>query len=217
MTKNKRIPCKKYFFSVEGQTELWYLQWLQKEINEQAEKFTVKFDCKTEKDPIARVRGMTVLSETTIVHIFDVESGIASDIQRFEDVLNKMRRAEKLGKSVKYQLGYSNLSFELWMILHKADFDIQLSNCLGYLKYINSYYGEHFESLNEYKEEQNFKRLLSHLSIDNVKAALERADQIQKRNMERSYKEINYRNYKYFRENPPLSLGEIISGIFSEI
>lgn len=86
-----RIPCKKYFFSVEGQTELWYLQWLQNVINERAEKFTVKFDCKTEKDPAARVRGMTILSETRIVHIFDMESGRNSDIQRFEDVLSKMR------------------------------------------------------------------------------------------------------------------------------
>lgn len=117
---------------------------------------------------------------------------------------------------MKYQLGYSNLSFELWIILHKTDFNAQVSNCSGYLRYINSCYDENFESLNEYKEEQNFKRLLCKLNIENVKAALKRANKIQENNKLRGYREINYRNYKYIRENPSLSLGDIFSEILND-
>lgn len=29
----KRKECRKYYFSVEGETEKWYLEWLQKQIN----------------------------------------------------------------------------------------------------------------------------------------------------------------------------------------
>lgn len=32
-----------------------------------------------------------------------------------------MESAQNLGKSIKYKLGYSNFTFELWMILHKND------------------------------------------------------------------------------------------------
>lgn len=41
-----------YYFSVEGQTEKMYLDWLQGCINRSSEaKYTVKLDTKVEKDP----------------------------------------------------------------------------------------------------------------------------------------------------------------------
>lgn len=205
-----RTPSKKFFFSVEGDTERWYLMRLQRLLGEHGTESNVKIDCKVEKDPLARVRGITVLSKIEIVHMFDMECDRYSDIKKFEAVLSKMKKAERLGKSVKYILGYSNLSFELWIILHKVDFYIQQSNCSGYLPYINKYYGESFESLNEYKEEKNFKRLLDKITIEDVKSAVSRAKKINENNVNKGYKEIHYANYRYFRENPSLSLGDII-------
>lgn len=42
-----------YYFSVEGETEKWYLDWLQNCINECDEaKYKVKLDSKIEKDPL---------------------------------------------------------------------------------------------------------------------------------------------------------------------
>ena len=44
-----------YYFSVEGETEKWYLDWLQDRINESRDaKYTVKLDAKIQKDPLAR-------------------------------------------------------------------------------------------------------------------------------------------------------------------
>ena len=31
--RTRRKQTKKYYFSVEGETEKWYLEWLQKQIN----------------------------------------------------------------------------------------------------------------------------------------------------------------------------------------
>ena len=43
---SKKKATKKYYFSVEGETEQWYLKWLQDTINntEQA-VYRVSFDC----------------------------------------------------------------------------------------------------------------------------------------------------------------------------
>lgn len=34
--RTRRKQTKKYYFSVEGETEKWYLEWLQKQINDSA-------------------------------------------------------------------------------------------------------------------------------------------------------------------------------------
>lgn len=48
-----RKSTKKYYFSVEGETEEWYLLWLRDLINSTEEAaFKVAIDCKIEKDPL---------------------------------------------------------------------------------------------------------------------------------------------------------------------
>lgn len=47
----------KYYFSVEGETEKWYLEWLRDRINELDEsRYKVSIDCKVEKDPYRRAK-----------------------------------------------------------------------------------------------------------------------------------------------------------------
>lgn len=47
----KMKSTKKYYFSVEGETEQWYLKWLQDRINETEEaKIKVSFDYSNIKD-----------------------------------------------------------------------------------------------------------------------------------------------------------------------
>ncbi len=58
---------RKFYFSVEGDTGKWYLEWLGNSINTSTEAtFNAKFDCKIEKDPLSRVKGMIVLDKTEI-------------------------------------------------------------------------------------------------------------------------------------------------------
>ncbi len=49
-----RKENRSFYFSVEGQTEKWYLDWLQGQINASPNtKFTVRLDSKIQKDPLA--------------------------------------------------------------------------------------------------------------------------------------------------------------------
>jgi hypothetical protein len=208
---------KSFHFSVEGETEDWYLQWLSKSINASPQaKFKSSFDCKIQKDPLSRAKGMSVLGKTEIFHIFDRESEEQVHVQQFETTLRRMKEAQGIGKTIKYSLGYSNFAFDLWMVLHKADCTGSLSYRHQYLGPINRAYQEHFSDMDEYKKENNFKRLLTKLTLDDVCTAIKRADRIMEMNRENGWLEQNFCGYKYYTVNPSLSIGEVVKSIFTE-
>ena len=121
----------------------------------------------------------------------------------------------KKQKNIKYQLGYSNFTFELWMILHKKDCFSQFTDRKQYLIPIQQCFNEKFEDWGHYKNESAFKRCLSKLTIDDVKLAVKRADKIAKYNIENK-KLIKLSGYSYFNENPALSINEVVKRILTE-
>lgn len=212
-----RKEKKTYYFSVEGDTEAWYLEWLQKMINEDPRaRYTVKLEKKVEKDPEAQVKRMTVIGKTDIVHFFDYESNDDEHVRQFKATLDKMKRAEKMGKNIRYHLGYSNFTFDLWMILHKQDCTGGLTHRKQYLGWINQVYEEHFVSMDEYKRESNFKRILSKLTLDSVCAAIRRAKNIMQGNESKGFVLQRYKGFEYYRENPSLSVWESIERILKD-
>ena len=208
---------KKYYFSVEGETEQWYLKWLQNTINDISErKYNVKLDLKIEKDPLSRAKGITILEKTEIIHIFDKESEEPIHQDQFYKTLKRMKEAQNLGRQIKYQLGYSNFTFELWIILHKIDFNTPLNHRSQYFSFINRAYEEQFSNLDDYKRENNFKQILKKLTIYDVKEAIKRAKDIMNKNKENGYNLENYKGYKFYKENPSLSIWGIIEKILYE-
>ena len=62
-----RKATKKFYFSVEGETEQWYLKWLQDIINNTDEaEYKVSFDCPVQKNPVKRVKALVVTGKTDI-------------------------------------------------------------------------------------------------------------------------------------------------------
>lgn len=210
-------PVKVYYFSVEGHTEKWYLEWLQTKINEcQDSVYRVSFDCKIEKNPLKRVKTLTIVGKTHIYHFADYESDDEEHVKNFTEIMNNMKKVSELGKQVKYIFGYSNLTFDLWIILHKANCSAPYVHRTKYIETINSVYHEHFFNMDDYKREDNFKRILRGLSLNDVKTAVLRANNIQKNNRDNGYILHKYKGYSYYKENPSLSLGDIIGNILNE-
>ena len=206
-----------YYFSVEGETEKWYLDWLQKTINADPQtKYLVKLDSKIQKSPLSRIKQLTITQQTDIIHVFDYESSEEDHQKQFKHMLDQMREAEKIGKSVIYNLGYSNFTFELWMILHKHDCKTGLSHRKQYLTYINQAFKTDFNSLKEYKEEGNFQKILSTLNISHVNDAIRRSKEIMEANQAKGYHPVCYKNYQYYNENPSLSIWESIEQILKD-
>ena len=95
-----------------------------------------------------------------------------------------MKEVSKINNSLKYKLGYSNFTFELWIILHKKDLKGPLTDKKQYLKYINEIFDEDFKSLDEYKEEKNFKRVVEQITLEDIINAIKRAEKIRDHNKE---------------------------------
>ena len=135
--------------------------------------------------------------------------------EKFLRILTEMREA-RLQKRIKYHLGYSNFTFELWMILHKQKSIGSLDHRSQYLEPINRCFGENFENLDQYKHEKNFKRCLSKLSLDDVKHAVQNAAVLTANNAQIGKIQVRHKGFSYFRDNPALSIHEAIARMFIE-
>lgn len=202
---------QKYYFSVEGETEKRYLIWLQNKINH-CEKSVIKvmFDIKIERYPISRVKELNAINSLEIFHVIDIENQDEEAIRQFKINLENMRKAEKLKKRVKYKLAYSNLTFELWIILHKTDFLRSCRNKEAYLKELNKSYHNNFKTLKSYKKEENFQKLLQKLSIEDVINAIKRSKIIMDNHEKNGHQLCEYEKYRYYEENPSLSIWEMV-------
>ncbi len=212
-----RKISKKYYFSVEGETEKWYLDWLQERINnDPTAKYKVSIDSKIQKNPLKRAKSLNVLSKTEVTHILDYESNDEIHTTQFITTLDLMKKSARLGKQISYNLGYSNFTFELWIILHKANCKTLFSHRRDYLQPLNNAFGESFENLDQYKHEANFKRVLGKISLSDVKAAVDRAKDIMRENDENGLVLQRYKGYQYYKESPSISVWESIEIILKD-
>ena len=101
----KEKTNNKYYFSVEGETEQWYLKWLQDTINN-TEKAACKvsIDCPVRKNPLKHAKSLTVTRKIEIYHFFDYESDEPLHVKGFQEALDNMKKAEKIGKQIGVQV-----------------------------------------------------------------------------------------------------------------
>lgn len=214
---NPRKQTLTYYFSVEGETERWYLEWLEAQINaNENANYIVKLIAKVQKDPVSFVKKLVVQKKTTIWHLSDIEGGSEEQIQTVHNTLGRLKEVKGLGKSVLYKWGYSNLSFDLWMILHKQNCNAEFADVNKYLTHINRVFETQFESMKKYKEEANFKRCLGKLTLPDVLTALSRAKAIMHRNERDGYPLTQFKGYSYYAHNPSLDLWQPIERILSD-
>ena len=94
----KRKPTNKYYFSVEGETEQWYLKWLQDAINNTEEaSCKVSIDCPVRKNPLKHAKSLTVTRKIEIYHFFDYESDEPIHVKGFQEALDNMKKADLKG------------------------------------------------------------------------------------------------------------------------
>ena len=111
------------------------------------------------------------------IHVQDIED-YYDEFQRtkFYGMIDEMRTAEgEFG--IIYELGYSNYTFELWMLLHVADMSHAVLNRKAYLAPINRWFHRDFADLDEFKREAAFREILDEfVTLDSIKQAIRRAE-----------------------------------------
>ena len=209
---------RRYVFTVEGETEQWYLEWLQEQINAcDKSKFTVSIVAKVQQSPKKYAKTVNPISTPQVTHICDYESNDDVHVVKFKNILSELKEANfTKGRKFKYVLNYSNFTFELWIVLHKQICNGVLTNRTQYLQHINKWYEEKFENLDQYKHEDNFKRCLSKLTIDNVREAIKRAKNIMNIKESNGEHEEQYKGFTYYKENPSLTIWKSVEEILRE-
>lgn len=213
---NERLETRKYTFTVEGETEKWYFEWLENQINVCPHRlYNVSIDARVQQSPKKFYKSINAKTTPLVTHICDLESNDPIHVEKFWNILGEMKEA-KSQKKITYVLGYSNFTFELWLILHKRDCNGPFTHRSNYLEPIRKAFEESFEDLDHFKKEDTFKRCLSKLRLDDVKSALCRADKIMINNIRDEKKLTQYKGYSYYRDNPALTVQNAVKSILSE-
>lgn len=216
------IVSTKFFISREGETEEWYFSWLQKQINEDPrtkEKIEFKF-LNVSPSSFSKSNHNTftrdMLKGSYFCRIQDIEDYEEYRIEKFKELLKSNKEAQRLFSKVNFCIGYSNYTFEVWMIAHKSKVKYE-SHRKFYYKQINSAYNKTFLDNDDYKHEDHFKSLLKELTLDDViTKAIPECERMRKYNEEYNSKQkkMEYK-FVYFLSNPDTSLHEFVNVVLS--
>lgn len=223
MSKSRK-ESRQFYLSVEGiNCEKLYFEHLKKLINSCEEsRFKVQFDIKPQISPKSmykRIGHKPVdrygKKRIPYMHVQDIEDYRDSERRKkFENTIDEIRYVEKCS-GVPYLFGYSNYTFELWMLLHVADMHAPLANRKQYLTSINRFFHRDYKKLSEYKAEKEFSGILKeYITLDSVKKAIGRAAALRLRQNDNGYSLTNYRNFKFYKENPDTTVDQIVKLIF---
>ena len=215
---SERKENRKYVFTVEGENEQWYFEWLKDKINACPEsKYNVSIVAKVQQSPKKYAKTVYPIATPAVTHICDYESNEPFHVAKFENILDELKTANStIGRKFTYSLGYSNFTFELWMVLHKQACNGELTDRSQYLPHINRAYQEKFESLAQYKHEANFKRCLSKITLADVCSAIERSERIMRSKEDTQVRPVEHKGFSYYRENPSLTVWEPVKKILNE-
>jgi len=209
-------PNIEYFISVEGETEIWYFDHLIRLINK-SEEAELKVKCKPRKDksPVSNMKRINRPGKSITFHICDYESNDPDHVRQFREVLDELHSIRN-AKSISYELGYSNFTFDLFIILHKKNCPTAVGHRRNYLSHINQAFGTTYQSMNDYKHEDNFKSILSTITLDDVKKAIERAKLIRKRHIDEGDAYTEYKKFTYYQNEPDLSINDCVEKMLND-
>lgn len=222
MNKTRRLNST-YTLTVEGECEKYYFEHLLMLINnESTKKKTCVFKPSISfKKPLSTARGISNKSGV-FFHIQDVEDyNDTFQKDKFNALIKEISDANKISKDLSYTLGYSNFTFELWMLLHKVNFNSSVAHRDDYLLHINNAYCTNFSRLKEYKSESEFKKILQQITLDDIRVAIKRAESIRSSNengttLILNQKKITLNKYEFYSQNPDLDIHKIVQKIIND-
>ncbi|MCM1440818.1 MAG: RloB family protein [Roseburia sp.] len=210
-----------YYISCEGETEEWYFEWLQTQINNDSRtknKVTLNpHKGRTPTDYAKSIRGAYVAQTgrcKTFYRVQDIEDYSDEHIEKLHELCANTKKAKSITNNCEFAIAYSNFTFEVWIIAHKSQVPTVIDRS-KYYEHINRAFGFKFKDNDEYKKEDNFKKLLKTLTLDDViNHALQECEKIRSNN-EAFYKDCKrqYMGLTYFLQNPDTNIDVLIRDI----
>jgi hypothetical protein len=97
------------------------------------------------------------------------------------ELCDRLNRKRKPSKERHIYHAYSSVNFDLWLILHKENFNREVSKNDAYVSDVRRIYN--LSASENIKSEGAMQKILSQITLDDVKEAIERADFIRKGKM----------------------------------
>ena len=214
---------RQFNISVEGiNCEKMYFEHLAKLINSSDSTYNLKvaprkmspmqYARRNAYKPVAKRKDNKKLP---YIHVQDIEDYYSEfHKNKFFGMIDEMREAER-EFGISYELGYSNYTFELWMLLHVADMDYSIQDRKAYLSPINRWFHRDFADLDEFKQEAAFQEILDEfVTLDSIRHAIRRAEKIVEQNAQGRKASENYRGLTFYHDNPDVSVHEVVRLIF---
>lgn len=129
------------------------------------------------------------------------------------------------GKQIKYEeaidlaienqitLGYTNYCFDLWLILHKEDYFGSVNSQDGYAGKLRQIYGLRRDA--NIKKKEQVELILKQIGIEDIKAAIVRADFIASNNLKKEAKKTSQKHEYY--DNPDTEIHNMLRTIFQKV
>lgn len=189
--KNKTYLC---FF--EGNQEEKYFRHFSRLVKKEFKNVTIKFNS------VEKLKTLqTSSTQIPKVAVFDYDN----NKKEFEDKI-------KMCKKGKIYIAYSNLNFDLWLLLHKKSFNKVVTNNDDYIDLVRKEYG--LRKTDNIKKESNIDRILEQINLEDVKFAINNANKIMQNKEE--HNKIICENYVYYN-NPSMSIHNFLEEILENV
>ncbi len=127
------------------------------------------------------------------------------EFRRNLTICEQLQRKSRRGKGKNVYHAYSNVNIDLWFILHKEDFNRPVTSNDAYIADVRRIYGLGRES--DIKEKANLEKILKQITLEDVKQAIRRAEQIRDSKLESDRFMVG--SFTCY-ENPDFSLHEFL-------
>lgn len=125
----------------------------------------------------------------------------------------KYEEAIDLAMENQITLGYTNYCFDLWLILHKEDYFSSVNSQDDYVGKLRQVYGLRRDA--NIKKKEQVELILKQIDIEDIKAAIVRADFIASSNLK---KEANKTSQKHeYYDNPDTKIHNMLRSIFHKV
>ncbi len=192
---------RRYITYFDGLQEELYFNHVAKLIREKNPNLQVKFEKKKNIDGLAK--SSTAMRK---IAIYDYD-------------MNKEEFKKRAQYSKSIDLYYSNISFDLWLLLHKMPYNMVVSSPHDYIKDVRKCYNlnsaRSSKKIEDIKEEKNIKKVLEQITLEDVKYAIDNARNIMDNKLKGDVIVLNSK-FKYY-DNPATNLHEFFEKLFKEI
>jgi len=197
---------KTYLCVCEGQQEQLYLKHLSSLLKQMPQR-VVTFN--TSEGNARKLYKSYTEYDNACLFDFDFEESQFKDNIEICNSLHKKSHNTKNGKKVYH--AFSNVNFDLWLILHKEDFSRPVSSNNAYVSTVRQIYN--LPLTTDIKTKTAMEKILSQISLHEVKSAIERADKIRSGKLKTDCHLIGSTEYY---DNPDFSLHEFLKIVLKD-